>query len=142
LSNSIKKFLFAEDSLLLKEFNLFHQKFSRFFSSASLEKKVKCIKCKRVFDVMACPYCYINELFWWLFQKDLNLARKLAQFFNFDFLGTGYVLKLRKVEPVIIAEDEEATLSEIGICESCGSASDDLKKVNGEWLCESCRDEI
>ncbi|MEM5781741.1 MAG: hypothetical protein QXD43_00915 [Candidatus Aenigmatarchaeota archaeon] len=142
LADSIKKFLFFENSQLLKEFELFHKKFLRFFSSHSLEKMARCVKCKRIFDVMACPYCYINELFWWLFEKDLNLARKLAQFFNFDFLGTGYILKLRKFEPVIIDEDKEIFLSEIGICESCGQVYDDLKKINGEWLCESCRDEI
>lgn len=142
LADSIKKFLFFGNLQLLKDFELFHKKFSRFFSSHNLEKKARCVKCKRIFDVMVCPYCYINELFWWLFEKDLNLARKVAQFFNFDFLGTGYVLNLRKVDPVIISEDKEVFLPEIGICESCGQTSDDLEKINGEWLCESCRDEI
>ena len=29
-----------------------------------------------------------------------------------------------------------------GICESCGDYSEDLKYVNNQWLCESCRDEL
>ncbi|RLI98744.1 MAG: hypothetical protein DRP00_01350 [Candidatus Aenigmatarchaeota archaeon] len=141
LAKDVKKFLFSDKPELRKEFESFHEKFSKFFLSSNPEKKVKCIRCKRTFDVMVCPYCYINELFWWLFGKDIELARKLAQFFNFDFLGTGYVLKLRKVEPIIIAEDQEKDL-EIGICESCGQAYDGLKKVEGKWLCETCRDEL
>ena len=142
LSSSIKKFLISERPELLEEFNSFHQKFSKFFSSQTLEKRAKCIKCMRSFDIIVCPYCYINEVFWWLFEKDTKLARKIAQLFNFDFLGTGYILNLRKADPVITAEDGENDISEIGICESCGQACDDLKKVNGEWLCESCREEI
>jgi CBS domain-containing protein len=29
-----------------------------------------------------------------------------------------------------------------GICDSCGNLSEDLKKAGGQWLCESCRDEL
>ena len=28
-----------------------------------------------------------------------------------------------------------------GICDSCENYSDDLKNVNGKWLCEACREE-
>jgi len=38
-------------------------------------------------------------------------------------------------EPV---RTEETT---IGICEGCGNYSDDLKYVNGQWLCPTCREE-
>ena len=29
-----------------------------------------------------------------------------------------------------------------GICENCGNYSENLKYVNGKWLCENCREEI
>ncbi len=29
----------------------------------------------------------------------------------------------------------------LGICDSCDNYSEDLKNVNGEWLCEDCREE-
>jgi len=30
---------------------------------------------------------------------------------------------------------------DIGVCDSCGAYSDDLKEVNGQWLCPDCREE-
>lgn len=29
-----------------------------------------------------------------------------------------------------------------GICDSCGNYSDDLRNVEGQWLCEDCREEL
>lgn len=29
-----------------------------------------------------------------------------------------------------------------GICDSCDNYTDDLKNVGGQWLCESCREEL
>lgn len=29
-----------------------------------------------------------------------------------------------------------------GICDSCGNYYEDLKKINDQWLCESCREEL
>ena len=43
-------------------------------------------------------------------------------------------LKMRSEIPLI---REGSTL---GICESCGGYSDDLKFKNDQWVCESCRD--
>lgn len=40
-------------------------------------------------------------------------------------------------EPLEIKEEVTS-----GICESCGDYSEDLRLVNGEWLCEPCRDEL
>jgi len=45
--------------------------------------------------------------------------------------------KLRSKElPTIIKEK-----STIGICESCDNYSVDLQSVNGQWICETCREE-
>jgi prevent-host-death family protein len=32
--------------------------------------------------------------------------------------------------------------STVGICEGCDNYSVDLQNVNGQWICESCREEI
>jgi len=40
-------------------------------------------------------------------------------------------------EPLEIKEEVTS-----GICESCGEYSENLKLVNGQWLCESCREDL
>lgn len=47
-----------------------------------------------------------------------------------------YRLKMREEEPEI---REEITS---GICDNCDSYSEDLRKVNDQWLCESCREDL
>jgi CBS domain-containing protein len=47
-----------------------------------------------------------------------------------------YRLKMKSYEPEI---KEERTS---GICDSCDNYSDDLRNVNGQWLCETCREEM
>jgi len=37
-------------------------------------------------------------------------------------------------------EDEEESETIGGICEVCGNYSDNLKRVNGLWVCEGCRE--
>ncbi|MEM5802026.1 MAG: CBS domain-containing protein [Candidatus Aenigmatarchaeota archaeon] len=47
-----------------------------------------------------------------------------------------YRLKMREEVPTI----KEAVTS--GICDNCDSYSDDLKYVNDQWLCETCREDL
>lgn len=47
-----------------------------------------------------------------------------------------YKLKMKEIEPVI----KERTTS--GICDSCGSYSEQLANADGQWLCEDCREEV
>ena len=47
-----------------------------------------------------------------------------------------YRIKMKSYEPEI----KEKFTS--GICDSCDNYSDDLQNVNGQWLCESCREEL
>lgn len=86
-------------------------------------------------------------------------ARKMVrhgieQLLVFDrgkFMGIISATDILKVEPAlfeILAEKirtkgpvynmEESTF---GVCESCGNYSDDLREVNGLWLCPECREE-
>jgi len=46
-----------------------------------------------------------------------------------------YRLKMRE-RPFEIKEEFTS-----GICDSCGNYNDDLKNINDQWLCESCREE-
>jgi formylmethanofuran dehydrogenase subunit E len=47
-----------------------------------------------------------------------------------------YRLKMRE-RPFEIKEEFTS-----GICDSCGNYNDDLKNINDQWLCESCREEM
>ena len=47
-----------------------------------------------------------------------------------------YKLKMREM-PTEIRERFTS-----GICDSCGNYNDDLRNLNGQWLCESCREEV
>lgn len=47
-----------------------------------------------------------------------------------------YRLKMKEM-PFEIKEEFTS-----GICDSCGHYSEDLKNVNDQWLCESCREEL
>lgn len=47
-----------------------------------------------------------------------------------------YRLKMRET-PFEIREEFTA-----GICDSCGNYNEYLKKVNDQWLCENCREEL
>ncbi len=40
-------------------------------------------------------------------------------------------------EPFVIKEELTS-----GVCDSCGDYSVNLKNINDQWLCESCRDEL
>lgn len=47
-----------------------------------------------------------------------------------------YRLKMRET-PFGIKEELTS-----GICDSCGNYNDDLKSINDQWVCESCREEL
>lgn len=139
LKQAISSWLSSESNQLLADYQVFHSLLSNFFSGNEQEF---CVKCKKKSNTILCPYCYTNEVFWWLFNKNINLAKKFVHLFNFDFLDIGFFphTKTRNLKPIIISEDQE-NFDEIGICESCGQLSENLKKENGVWLCESCREE-
>jgi hypothetical protein len=139
LKKSIKKWIDFKDKSLLDDFENFHHKLTQLFSTE--ENVMFCIKCKKIVEIVMCPYCYAKEVFWWLFDKDIRLAKKFAKLFNFDFLNVGYLptIELRNLEPIIITTNREKI--DINICEKCGMASDNIKQVNDQWICEMCREE-
>lgn len=138
LGKSVSRWLSKMSSSLLSGFQKFHNFLLNNFSSD--QNHEFCIKCKNTIDTVICPYCYVKEIFWWVFDEDTTLAKKFAKQFNYDFMGLGYLpnLKTRNLMPPAIVVKGER--SDIGICESCGQVSYDLKEKNGSWLCESCVD--
>ncbi|MEM7825889.1 MAG: hypothetical protein QW412_03465, partial [Candidatus Aenigmatarchaeota archaeon] len=87
LKQAISSWLSSESKQLLADYQVFHSLLSNFFSS---DEQEFCVKCKKKSNTILCPYCYTNEVFWWLFNKNINLAKKFAHLFNFDFLDIGF----------------------------------------------------
>lgn len=139
LSTSTKKWLSINIPQLLTEFQDFSKNLKEKFEFPQEEEK--CAKCGNRLETTICPYCYSREVYGLLSLKDEKLAKNFIKFFNFDFLNVGYSSEntIKNLIPVMIVDEEES--SDINICENCGNQSDDLKEVNGNYICEVCRDE-
>jgi hypothetical protein len=138
LHNSVLKWLSSKKLNIKSKFEEFHRNLADHFSS--IENKEFCIRCRKVSDTAICIYCYSKEIFWWLFEKNKLLAKEFSKVFNLDFLGTGYLpgIKTRNLEPIITYYENPKL--DFNLCENCSQVSDNLKEINGAWLCESCRD--
>jgi hypothetical protein len=138
LQKSVFQWLSKIDQKLANEIQAFHSSLLDKFSSDINHEF--CVKCKNTVNTVICPYCYVKEIFWLIFDKNIKVSKSLAKLFDFDFLGTGYlpVTKVRNLNPVIITYKKPK--SDFNICDSCGQISEDLKEVNGNWICETCRD--
>lgn len=111
-----------------------------------------CVSCHNRVSEIACPCCYVHEMHSIIRSADPEAARKFERHFNFDFHFHHGMLQLnlwesihgrlmssRDFRPVIIQEAEYN--KDTSTCDECGSHSEDLSESNGQWLCESCRDE-
>ena len=110
-----------------------------------------CIMCKKFVKEIACPCCYLYEIFLVIKDSDGKLAKEFEKFFNFDFtIHAGYSeltlweevhrMPTKNYTPVLISEKIQD--SDFNFCESCGNKSDRLVDLNGTWLCETCREDI
>lgn len=139
LKKDVAKWLSSNSPALEIQFKDFDAKLKRHFSTE--QNTEYCMKCRNEIESVFCIFCYVREIFQWIFFKDPWLAQKFVKLFNFDFAGTGFlqINEISNLSPVILAEKKRK--SDINICEECGQVSDDLVELNGEWKCESCRDE-
>lgn len=117
-------------------FDTFHRQFSGYFHSNLDTAFSWCLKCKNLKEASICPYCYANETVYWLKSVDPALANRFARFFPFDFEKIGHNALLKTTNPPI---DTRVKSQQFGICDSCGEYSDELECVEGEWVCEDCR---
>jgi hypothetical protein len=136
LKKSIEKWIKSKE--LLQEFKKFHEKLEDTFSSG--DRKEFCIRCHTTSGCSICPYCYTKEVYTWLKEKSQELAEKFWKIFNFNFEGSDISKnpRVKNLQPVIFYPRDILLFS---ICENCEKPSEFLKKVNGSWLCEECREE-
>lgn len=114
------------------------------------ENNAFCVICKKEISQIACPCCYLYEMFSVIKSFDTELSRKFENDFNFDLIfhhGFSQLTLLeslhnisssRRFQPVMIVDQRKK--SDINICDNCEQQSEDLVEVNGQWICESCRD--
>lgn len=133
LADDIKKWL---PNKLSTGFLSFHKHFSGYFHSNLNSAFNWCLNCKTQKEASICPYCYTNEVIYWLKNKDASLATKFAQLFPFDFEKIGHKEFFRtQINPIT---DSEPSKKRFGICDACGEYSDDLTCPFGEWVCPEC----
>lgn len=139
LKESVTAWLLSAEPDLIPEFNELHQKLVKMFTTE--EGNTFCVKCKQSNPTVLCVYCYAKEVFWWLFEKDFRLAKMFSRMLNLDFLNLGYFPfnKPRNHEMIEIVSEREKV--DINICEACEQESTHIKLVNGQWICERCREE-
>ena len=83
-----------------------------------------------------CLYCYVNEVFQWLLNQNKTLARRFIRVFSFG-LKVSRFRDIIKAKPQPITELIE-TDKEFGICDECGEYSDELRHIDGRWVCKEC----
>ena len=65
------------------------------------------------------------------------MATQFAQLFPFDFEKIGHKSLLKtESQPV----DHKNEKKQLGICDVCGEYSDELICVEGEWVCDGCKE--
>ncbi len=138
LHKDVQKWMESKSVALALQFETFHHSLDRHFSSE--HNSEFCIKCRNVTDSVFCIYCYVKEVFQWIFFKDPWLAQSFVRLFNFDFAGTGFLMidEIRNLSPIMLSEKRGST--DINICETCENHSNNLVENDGDWICENCND--
>jgi len=133
LSEEVRKWLPRE---MDNSFEDFHRQFTGYFHSNLDTGFNWCLKCKGLKEASICPYCYTNEVVYWLKSLDATVANRFAQFFPFDFDKIGHRALLRTTNPPI---ESDVKSKQFGVCDACGEYSDELECVEGEWVCADCK---
>ena len=83
-----------------------------------------------------CLFCYVNEVFQWLKTQNKKIAWKFRKAFSFGS-GPSEFRNITKANPHPITELSLEN-EEFGICDECGEYSDELRCVDGKWMCKEC----
>ena len=122
-----------------KQFAQFHGTLLTFFHPNLDTVFVHCLDCKTESEAAVCPYCYITEVYYWLKQKNVKLARKI-----YKMLPLGSDWKTTALSGCVWRDgfrplgEKEAKPAESGVCDECGEYSDELVFIDGEWVCREC----
>lgn len=111
-----------------------------------------CIKCRENVDEIACPCCYLYEMYAINKESGIDLGNEFEKYFNFDFKMHNAYSQLafwqslheesvssKTFESIVIAEEQSST--DINVCENCGQTSDRITGLNGSFICETCVEE-
>ena len=118
--------------------------------NAGADEIISCVKCKGSMDSVACPCCYLYEMYHLFKETDQQVADEFEKHFNYDFkLHHAYsqltFWQSLHEEPVSSKNFSPITLYEkTGIhdlCDNCGQMSDRIMDPNGICVCESCLEE-
>ncbi|MEM5853091.1 MAG: hypothetical protein QXS37_00150 [Candidatus Aenigmatarchaeota archaeon] len=140
LGSSVEKWIKTRIPKILGKFKEFDEKLKKIFES--FQEVQRCIKCGGKLETIICPYCYSKEVYGFLSLENEKLGKNFIREFNFDFLEVGHeeeTILTRNLLPVVITDKRE--LFDTNMCEICGNQSDDLKEVEGNFICEDCKDE-
>ena len=128
---------------LTGKFSKFHSTLMSYFSSDRCDFRyqrshceTKNILCTEKDQSRLCAFCYIAEVYEWLKNNNKSLAEQFLQVFSLGYQKVRYRLEGKIVRHPIIETDLWKTDS--GICDECGEYSDELKRNNGEWICNAC----
>lgn len=123
---------------LIEEYKIFFHNLTQQFSLG--QEEMFCLKCKNRIETVLCIYCFARETYWWIFARNIKLAQKFAQIFDYDFQGTGYLSHRQLRKPFSVAIVDPKTKTDLNLCDNCDSFND-LKEISGLWLCENCHDD-
>lgn len=111
-----------------------------------------CVKCRGSVGEVACPCCYLYEMYSIIQEKNQELAGDFEKYFNFDFkMHHAYSqlslwqslheesVSTRTFQPIVLTEPRN--LTDINICDSCGQISESIAEFNGSQVCEYCLEE-
>ena len=117
------------------EFRKFHSEFASHFRNHM--HREPCIRCRRENEISVCPYCYTNEVFYWLLKADPIAAKRIMRMLPIfkhhyprEFVNMNFVDAITETRNPRKAE---------GICDRCGEFSENLTEAETGWVCEDCR---
>jgi hypothetical protein len=86
-----------------------------------------------------CLYCYVNEVFQWLYAIDRPVAKRFRKLFSFGLKKEDFrEIIISHAEPIATDRTETA---EFGVCDVCGEYSEELIKTRDGWVCGDCKGE-
>lgn len=120
---------------LSDKFQLFHSNIVRHFGHDMHTEP--CVNCHKENEVSVCPYCYSNEVFYWLLRADPIAAKRIMRML--PVFKHHYPREFINMNMVDAITQTGTSRKEEGVCERCGVFSENLTETDTGWVCEDCR---